>query len=381
LKKPSLFRRIIGTLLFIITLLAAVWLVCCAAASFVSPQRSKYLALFSLTAPFAVIVNVLLALVWVVFGRKKWRAFVPLLALGFSYKIVPLVFGLHPLAHQDLIPGEGKLKVMSWNVHGMGIFDKPAYKETSDKIIQQIKAEGADVLCLYEFYTDYNSMLKPYATRLMRECGYQEYHFKYDNTLGTKIFLGVAIFSRYPVSNVASYPLHTRRDGQVDVVLNQCDVALPSGETVRVFATHLQSFLLSDNEKDYLEEVAKSDTAIVSDRSKNFVRRFGDAYVKRSIQADSAAAIIAQSPYPVILCGDFNDLPGSYAYVRMRGKLQDPFAEKGFGLGHTYNLLSKTLRIDYILYDAKAFNAVGFRTPVTRLSDHNPVIANLELKK
>jgi endonuclease/exonuclease/phosphatase family metal-dependent hydrolase len=270
---------------------------------------------------------------------------------------------------------------MSWNVHGMGIFDHPAYRETSDKIIEQIKGEGADILCLYEFYTDYNSMLKPYATRLMRECGYTEYHFQYDNTLGTKIFLGVAIFSRYPISNVHSYPLHTRRDQQVDVVLNQCDVSLPNGQMIRVFATHLQSFLLSDNEKGYLEEVAKTDSGIVADRSKTFIRRFDDAYEKRSIQADSAAMIIAQSPYPVILCGDFNDLPGSYVYERMRGKLHDPFAEKGLGLGYTYNLLSRTLRIDYILYDADAFSLAGFKSPVSKLSDHNAVIANLQLRR
>lgn len=379
--KPSFFRRIVSGTFLLITVLAAAWLICCTAASLISPQRVKYLALFSITAPFALIVNVLLASLWLLFTRKKWRVIVPLLALGFSYRIIPVIFGLHPFAQQDMIPGEGKLKIMSWNVHGMGIFDRPANRATSDKIINQIKGEGADILCLYEFYTVYNNALKPYTIRLMQACGYKEYRFRYDNTLGTKIFLGIAIFSRYPISGFHSYPLHTRRDGQVDVLLNQCDVSLPDGQTVRVFATHLQSFLLSDHEKVYLEEVSKRDTNIETNRSRTFVRRFGDAYVKRSIQVDSAAAIIAQSPYPVILCGDFNDLPGSYTYVRMRGNLQDPFTQKGFGFGHTYNMLSSTLRIDYLFYDSRHFRLIGFKSPQTRLSDHNPVIANLRIGK
>ena len=82
----------------------------------------------------------------------------------------------------------------------------------------------------------------------------------------------------------------------------------------------------------------------------------------------------------MILCGDFNDLPGSYTYNTMKRGLKDAFAEKGRGLGRTYNLFSPTLRIDYIFYDPKMLDIIGFRSPKTRLSDHNPVIANFEIR-
>jgi endonuclease/exonuclease/phosphatase (EEP) superfamily protein YafD len=65
----------------------------------------------------------------------------------------------------------------------------------------------------------------------------------------------------------------------------------------------------------------------------------------------------------------------------MKGKLlHDAFADKGVGLGRSYNLFSPTLRIDYILYNPKALSIVGFRSPRTTLSDHNPVIANFRLQ-
>jgi endonuclease/exonuclease/phosphatase family metal-dependent hydrolase len=379
--KPSFFRRAIGSIAFILTLLAALWLACCVAASHISPLSQKYLALFSITAPFAIMANVLLLLMWLFFARRKRRIIVPLAALVLSYPLVKSVFGLHFFKPQEMTGGPGRLKVMSWNVHGLGIFDKPANPATDDSILRLIEKESPDILCLTEFYTVYNNALKPYTTALMKACGYHEYRFKYDNTLGSKIYLGVAVFCRYPISDYKVYSLHRRGDGQDDVQLMQYDVHLPDKRIVRVYFTHLQSFLLSDGEKTYLEEVKHRDRDMAVDKSRSYLRRFGEVYVKRAIQADSAAGIIAKSPYPVLICGDFNDLPGSYTYHAMRGKLRDAFAERGRGLGRTYNLFSPTLRIDYIFYDPAMLRIIGFRSPATTLSDHNPVIANFELMK
>lgn len=81
----------------------------------------------------------------------------------------------------------------------------------------------------------------------------------------------------------------------------------------------------------------------------------------------------------MLICGDLNDLPGSYTYTKLKGNLKDAFAEKGFGLGRTYNQILPTLRIDYILYDPRLLQIRGFSSPVLSLSDHNPVIANFEI--
>jgi endonuclease/exonuclease/phosphatase (EEP) superfamily protein YafD len=91
--------------------------------------------------------------------------------------------------------------------------------------------------------------------------------------------------------------------------------------------------------------------------------------------------VIDESPYPVLICADFNDVPGSYTYTKVKKNLKDAFAEKGFGLGRTYNLIFPTLRIDYIFYDPEILELSGYQSiRTTELSDHNPIIANFKKK-
>jgi endonuclease/exonuclease/phosphatase family metal-dependent hydrolase len=89
--------------------------------------------------------------------------------------------------------------------------------------------------------------------------------------------------------------------------------------------------------------------------------------------------LLDKSPYPNIVSGDFNSVPGSFTYHRIKGDLQDTFLKKGAGLGNTYVGLSPTLRIDYILAD-KSFDVLQYKSPTLFLSDHFPVIADLKWK-
>ena len=155
---------------------------------------------------------------------------------------------------------------------------------------------------------------------------------------------------------------------------------MPQGQTVRLFVVHLQSFLLADKEKVMLEEAQKSAQKLEQQKAhtRNFLEKLDRAYRKRAPQAILTRAEIDKSPFPLILCADLNDVPGSYTYNTIRGNLKDAFAEKGSGLGRTYNMISPTLRIDYIFYSGTALELIGYQSISTpHLSDHNPVIANL----
>ena len=74
------------------------------------------------------------------------------------------------------------------------------------------------------------------------------------------------------------------------------------------------------------------------------------AYIKRARQVDELNAYIRQSPYPVLVCGDFNDTPVSYTYHTIRGDLTDAFRSAGKGIGNTYRGKFPSFRIDYIFH-------------------------------
>jgi endonuclease/exonuclease/phosphatase family metal-dependent hydrolase len=102
------------------------------------------------------------------------------------------------------------------------------------------------------------------------------------------------------------------------------------------------------------------------------------AYKKRAEQAILLHKKIKESPYPVLVCGDFNDVPGSFTYFTIKDNLQDAFLKKEFGFGRTYRFISPTLRIDYILADKK-FTIKQYTKIVAPYSDHYPVIADIKI--
>ena len=76
-------------------------------------------------------------------------------------------------------------------------------------------------------------------------------------------------------------------------------------------------------------------------------------YQFRSQQVEIVRNQLDSSTYPVIICGDFNDVPNSYTYFRIKGDRKDAFTQAGRGIGRTFWNIAPTLRIDYIMTDKR----------------------------
>ena len=143
-----------------------------------------------------------------------------------------------------------------------------------------------------------------------------------------------------------------------------------------------QAFGLSDAEKKNIQVLKKDFNKLgyTYQYARLFINRFAVAYKNRAMQASKIKELIAASPHPTVVCGDFNDLPGSFVYKALKGNMLDAFVEKGSGFGRTYNLFSPTLRIDYIFYDHRIGEIQSFDCPkMAAYSDHNPVMATFKL--
>jgi endonuclease/exonuclease/phosphatase family metal-dependent hydrolase len=116
------------------------------------------------------------------------------------------------------------------------------------------------------------------------------------------------------------------------------------------------------------------------DNSKTILSKIKRGFTNRSIQADIIKEIVGNTPYPVLIGADLNDVPNSYTYFTVRNGMQDAFLKKGFGIGRTFSSLSPTLRIDYIFAN-KNFKVLQFNRIVKNYSDHYMIVADLELKR
>jgi endonuclease/exonuclease/phosphatase family metal-dependent hydrolase len=236
-----------------------------------------------------------------------------------------------------------------------------------------VKAQRADVLCLQEFYdlTKDNSDFS--ILKVFKDAGYKYSYFE-RTVVGTmKHKTGVAILSKYPILGKAKFVF-----GEDDFAEHLIYADIKYHDTIiRVFTTHLQSVRFENQEYFSIRNIKQPDEASIRE-SKTIISKLKHGYEFRGSQADLVNQKIKESPYPVIVCGDFNDVPNSYTYFKIRGELQDAFLEKGSKLGRTFRYLSPTLRIDYIMADKK-LAVEQFNRYIVPYSDHYPIVADFRV--
>ena len=87
----------------------------------------------------------------------------------------------------------------------------------------------------------------------------------------------------------------------------------------------------------------------------------------------------ANSPYPVVISGDFNDLPQSHIYKLIDNNYKDAFRERGFGLAQTFKSKFIGLRIDYT-FTSETIEILNHEVLNSDISDHYPVMTTLDLE-
>ena len=146
-------------------------------------------------------------------------------------------------------------------------------------------------------------------------------------------------------------------------------------DTVTLINNHLESNKLTKADKVVYEDMLKSpEKEKVKSGARLLIRKLAEASAIRAPQADTIAHEIAASPHPyIIVCGDFNDTPISYAHRTIAQDLDDAFTQSGRGLGISYNQNRFYFRIDNILTskNLRAYNCTVDRS--IKESDHYPI--------
>jgi endonuclease/exonuclease/phosphatase family metal-dependent hydrolase len=190
---------------------------------------------------------------------------------------------------------------------------------------------------------------------------------------GKNSYYGIATFSRYPIIKRGEilHPGSSSLSIFTDVIIQK--------DTFRIYNNHLQSFRLKRMERSFIEEMADFNDNETFSEVKNLSARLKKGFVSRALQAQVVKDHVKKSPYPVIVAGDFNDTPVSYAYRKIRKGLNDSFVNSGYGAGFTYKGNYPANRIDYVLYDNSLVNS-DFEIIKATYSDHYPIMAYFRKK-
>ena len=335
----------------------------------VSPNQSLLFSYLGLLFPIFFIINLCFLLYWLIV--RKWMLFfIVFFSFFVCWKPVSLYASFHPFPTD--VSQKKVIKILTYNVMAFGYKDHTP--TNPNEIIQYIANLGADIVCLQEYMV---GTLTNYMTQTKIDQAFTMYPYKCSVPLVQKnrYSIGLAIFSKYPILNSRKIRYDSTINGSS---IHEIDV---NGKKLVVVNNHLESFKLTMDDRATYSDFIKNINQETFDELKEAIqRKMGEAFLIRAEQAEIIAEDIQKlkNDY-LVVCGDFNDTPISYARRIIQGKLIDAFAASGTGIGITYNQNYFWFRIDHILHSSniKAYNA---KVDNISLSDHYPFWCYLEMK-
>ena len=353
-----------------LNLLAAFILLCTQIAPSISPGRWWFLELIANAYPFAVVANLVFLVIW---GMRRNRFFfisASILLTGYDKLGRLYQPGWFPV---DTVAPAKSVKVISYNVRLFDLYNWTGNLKTRRKILDFLGSERPDILCLQEYYSsDKGDFENNHSIRRLLKLPYST--IKYGITLRKTDHWGLATFSRYPIVNEGTLFFEEGKSN-----FGMFSDLVMDGDTVRVYNVHLQSNHFKRRDYHLIGNADEMSNDSLMKGTRSLLGRIRRAVIRRSQQVEELRNHMDQCPYPILLCGDFNDPPSSYAYQILRQNMMDAFQEKGNGFGNTYFGFPLGLRIDYILHSPH-WRTHSFVTGKQRLSDHYPIISRLSLR-
>lgn len=306
------------------------------AASYADPNSYPGMAFIGLALPALLIINVILIIYWTI----RWRrwVWVPVIAILCNVNYISSVYQISFSTPQ---PTETTIKLLTCNIHN---FNDEITGYTAKEIERYMQEKQIDIICFQEFMANEDFTLDSLAN-VFKKYPYQ------------KVQSQLAIYSRYPIEKSLFIPFDNT---------NNCglwtDIRIED-QIIRLFNVHMQTTSV-DQTRHYT--------------MRRRIERLANNFKMRGRQSNLISYMIKTSPYPVILCGDFNDIPSSYTYKQLKGELKDGFKTCGSGYEYTFRNIYSFLRIDYIFH-SPSIKGIDYYSRSIDWSDHNPVIMELGL--
>lgn len=320
----------------------------------VTPVGNTARAMLVYVLPLLIVVNILLVFYWLI--RRRW--FIGILPIVTVACCIPYIGTLfQPGIFNNSEEGnKGGLKIATYNV---AMFGRETSGFKAQDILAEMRRQNVDVLCMQE-YNDVSGDKK-------NSDSYREY-FPYMATGRSDM----VIYSRYPITKQ-----HTMLFEETNNSAMWADIDV-KGYEFRVFNVHLETTGINGTLHQAGKMMAKNYDVSTNRLLSAIYGNYMMGMYFRAGQAIQIANEKRESPHPIILCGDFNDIPYSFVYKTMLGDMVDGFKECGKGWMYTFRGGKKAVRIDYIFHDASIKGIDYYRTDLT-YSDHFPVFMKIAI--
>jgi len=323
-------------------------------------------AILTLALPYFAIASLLITIAWFVCG-KIFSGTIGVLAIIASWGPVstacPLSSSKKPTA------GAQTFTLMTYNMlHGWDLENK---SPDGNRTIEYIINSGVDIVCVQELIKLSDKEvpnLTPELEARLRKA--------YPFIVGDPS-LDMKVLSKYPVVFEKGY---NYIDGSFDPKRYTFYKVTINGHKLTLIDVHLMSFMLTTDDCKTITDIGSVDGM---KKSLNILRgeireKLTRGFKKRKTDSRILRETIDRMKGNMIICGDFNDVPESYAYRLLKGDdLRDAYAETGFGPLVTYNRHAFWFHLDQILYRGR-LKALSVKKGNLKSSDHYPLIAEFE---
>lgn len=358
-------RKIVDRTILILNILASLSLCIAYLAPVINPSRLIIPALFGLAYPYLLMLNLVFLCYWMIRLKKEIIISVVVILLGWNHlnNLIPINFKSSEVP-ETAAPSR-LFKVLSYNVRGFDVYGWSSDPQVKNQIFNFITEQDPDILCFQEYFASAKrGQSEKELSRALRFLPETAVYYTRDQSNSSGF--GIATYSRYPILKKSRIPFNSSSNAAMytDILVHT--------DTIRIINVHLQSIKFGWDDYAFMDTVRFK----YSNEQIRGIRHIGTqlktAFSQRAEQANMISNYIEDSPYPLVVMGDFNDTPQSYAYRKIKRTLKDAFRKAGRGFGSTYAGELPSFRIDYIMY-SQPLVPFQFERNKNDFSDHFPI--------
>ena len=319
---------------------------------YISPDKFWIPSFFGLAFPYIVAANILYVVFWSFIKPRFLFLSLITIVIGWGFVNRYVQFA------GETTENDG-IKVVSYNVQSFAGKKVSVQRENANKILDFLNEKNANIICLQETRLRKNNIFN--VTNALKKLKSIK-HYQYASSSAT---FGLITFTSYPIIKMGEirYEKSTNMAIYTDVLIDS--------DTVRIFNLHLQSYRIDPGRYNIIDSPGIDEEKDIKE-IQELGGKLKKAFQLRAQQVREIKEVIDSTPYPVIICGDFNDTPVSYAYQQLLGDFNDAFVESGKGFARTYIGKLPSYRIDNIFY-SNLYESFNFVADDFRASDHLPV--------